>query len=514
VDPFDEFGLFWTPERPDLQRSGRLRFDHGSLGLRLSVMNAFEDEMEFYVKSQSHPGYEVVLGQLESGDLVTLTHAQITESKLRLGGGGNARIELIPRFLFRGVHLEAGESTEFSSLELRFEHLDAWAIQDRMPIRALAENEMQVSTAAPASPIGNAFGGVVSIDYFRREQTGTTRVAFERGSIVRFEPIDPVDMPKLLSTFCTPMQHLLTFAVGVPTHVTSIEVTRADIGTQYGEHWIPKSIKVAYQGWPAPTDSRSPVQMRFTLGDIGTRFEEILRNWEGFHQKHERSMVLLFALSLGLDLYLDSKFLFAVQALELFHRKEWPDGVLPEDEQKARVKSLTDLVDDDELRKWLTGKLAFSNEFTLKERLEQIIGYAGSEIRPALREKFSKVAKDTRNYLTHYNESLKSKAAHDEDMWVLANECASLLEFCMLRALGFDGPTTFQMSSQTPRFQDLLHRRGLLQSPMQVTVTPGVAAIAAAIDDGVPDADLGAVIAAAESARADTQGTGAPGSQG
>lgn len=53
VDSFDEFGLLWTPERPDLQRSGCLRFDHRSLGLGMSVLNPFDDAMEFYVKSQS-----------------------------------------------------------------------------------------------------------------------------------------------------------------------------------------------------------------------------------------------------------------------------------------------------------------------------------------------------------------------------------------------------------------------------------------------------------------------------
>jgi hypothetical protein len=75
---------------------------------------------------------------------------------------------------------------------------------------------------------------------------------------------------------------------------------------------------------------------------------------------------------------------------------------------------------------------------------------------------------DTRNYLTHFNPRLKEKAAEGEDLWILSHECVALLEFCMLRALGFDSATSLHLSAQTPTFQLLMKRKGTLASPMAV----------------------------------------------
>jgi len=71
---------------------------------------------------------------------------------------------------------------------------------------------------------------------------------------------------------------------------------------------------------------------------------------------------------------------------------------------------------------------------------------------------FSKVAADTRNYLTHYTPRLKDKATEGEDLYILGLEVIALLEFCLLRDLGFDSSTSLHLSSQTPVFLSLLHR--------------------------------------------------------
>jgi hypothetical protein len=61
-----------------------------------------------------------------------------------------------------------------------------------------------------------------------------------------------------------------------------------------------------------------------------------------------------------------------------------------------------------------------------------------------------------------YTPQLKSKAAQGEDLWILSEECIALLESSLLRDLGFDAATAFQLSAATRRFQLLLNKQGKL----------------------------------------------------
>ena len=116
--------------------------------------------------------------------------------------------------------------------------------------------------------------------------------------------------------------------------------------------------------------------------------------------------------------------------------------------------------------------MKFSNEPSLRKRLKTVLNYTGEEGARVVRTNFVAVATDTRNYLTHYDDSLKSRAAQGVDLDVLASETMALLELCFLRDLGFDSAAAWEHSAGTPLFQALLRRQARLTPPIVVTEMP------------------------------------------
>lgn len=83
-------------------------------------------------------------------------------------------------------------------------------------------------------------------------------------------------------------------------------------------------------------------------------------------------------------------------------------------------------------------KLNFSHELSLKERIEQLASSYTKAINPLAKDKedFAAKVKNTRNYYTHYNQSLKNKIAQRDELFRLTQILSFLLQSCLLSELG------------------------------------------------------------------------------
>ena len=112
---------------------------------------------------------------------------------------------------------------------------------------------------------------------------------------------------------------------------------------------------------------------------------------------------------------------------------------MPRDEQKIRIKEIVDNVPDCH-KDWLKNALAFSNEKSLKIRLEELLSESITIINPIIKDsaEFVKKVRDTRNYLTHYDKSGESKAAKGTELHWLTERLLILLKSCLLSELGIN----------------------------------------------------------------------------
>lgn len=181
--------------------------------------------------------------------------------------------------------------------------------------------------------------------------------------------------------------------------------------------------------------------MLFTLHDLPGGLDRALGTW------FERAEVLdpVYQLYLGTvynpNAFLEQRFLNLVQALEAYHRRAMPTTDLPEEEHERRKEEILSAVPDH--YQWLEGKLWYSNEPGLGKRLKDIIRKYPESAFPITgsnsdeRGKFVRKVVDTRNYRTHFDESLEGRTARGEELYRISEKVKRLMEMSLMGEIGF-----------------------------------------------------------------------------
>jgi hypothetical protein len=103
---------------------------------------------------------------------------------------------------------------------------------------------------------------------------------------------------------------------------------------------------------------------------------------------------------------LDRKALYYLQAAETFHRRRLGGCSLPETEHQKRLNEV--LAGAGSHRRWLEDKLQYSNELSLRKRLQELLRRVPPVTADLVKNKskFVQLALYTRNYLTHFDRRL------------------------------------------------------------------------------------------------------------
>ena len=143
------------------------------------------------------------------------------------------------------------------------------------------------------------------------------------------------------------------------------------------------------------------------------------------------------------QMFLAQRFLNLVQALEAYHRRTTTTLDLPEDEHEKRMEAILGAVPE-EYREWLEGKLQYSNELNLRKRIKHIFAEHPQTVDSVVgssskaKKIFVNKVIDTRNYRTHFDESLKDRAARGEELHRINDKLGHLMEMCLMAEIGFE----------------------------------------------------------------------------
>jgi len=251
---------------------------------------------------------------------------------------------------------------------------------------------------------------------------------------LQIEPKEELSFDDFSSQFIYPIKDFLTLATNIPNSLTSVCLYSSRALKE-----IP--IQAIFQ-----TEFRENIgknqEHLFSLEDIKSNFSLVMQKW--FNVVNELGMGSLcnlffsvFSVLYSKEMYAEHKFLNLVQAAELYHRLKKNNQVLSNNEHTDRLNSILNSIPEDH-KKWLKQKLEFSNEPTLKERLADLLDSTKEVIIPLIDDPKNWIAKikNTRNYYTHYNQSLKKKAAKGEELFWLTQELSFVLQTCLLIELG------------------------------------------------------------------------------
>jgi hypothetical protein len=461
MEPFEEPGTWWLPRREADSRSGTLRFAYGNDGLALSLTGSFEAPVADPMNTPLAT-YPIILGRTSSGRSITLEDSSTTRRQL-IGFGGDVLNEQISSArIFVEALLPEGSKSLCRRISMNFEHLSDWALPGKGfakfdPAEMLDDEHIErFEFSVPTPVIFNAFGASIAISYGFEQSHGAHEFSAKRPVRIIATFPQPVPFDKTYDEVVKPLQYFLTFACSAPAQLLDLQLT-VDEQDQVltDEVTIPTWIKAAHRGWRAPNDVASPCyQMLLPLRKCSERVEETLANWADVMKMGTNAIDLLASLSLGPPLYLETRFLLSVQAIEAYARRRFEDtSIEPGAHERRKAMIISGLPDDEELVNWVKELLHWSNEPTLAQRLRRVIEYCSPPAPGLLRDDFVKLTVRTRNWLTHYSEELREKAASGEDLYWLTEEVIVLMECLLLRDLGFDGVDVGKLLESTRRAQ-------------------------------------------------------------
>jgi hypothetical protein len=171
----------------------------------------------------------------------------------------------------------------------------------------------------------------------------------------------------------------------------------------------------------------------------------VITKWFEYHEQLDSVLNLYFAVLFNPSLYINHRFLFLAQALEVYHNTnpEFVGYVQPKADFRARRDRII-LAALPEEKEWLEGKLHYANQKTLAQRLAEILARNKTEAEQFISDfqRFADSVKNTRNYHTHFDEELKEKGKVTDDMAALVrlvSQIETLLGVCILKDLGITG---------------------------------------------------------------------------
>ncbi len=421
-------GEWWLPDNPTDVLSGTLRFDSGQPILEL--IGTFKSSDAF----QKGTVTDIILGSA-GGENITLH--QCLQTELHLNSSGKHLSLLSAVYAFFGVHFQTKEQIKFKGININFPHLTEWMGKLSNFDEQLGKGDFIIKYTRP-KPVEAVLnnGAKLTISTGANLSISLSEMSLKEETWVSTETEEELALDKCLKTVYY-LANFFSLATMKPIHPMVVEgKTEAN---RHGEYYSPVDICYNFINLAKPRKSLFPTDMLFSYADITDQVRIYLNNWFEKAELLEPVYSLYFGTLYNPRMYLHHRFLSQVQALESYHRRVMKNYEIPEEEHNKRLEEVFSTVSEKH-KKWVKRKLKkYSNEPDLGNRLREILGkhpeIAGRFIGDG--NSFIDTVVATRNYLTHYDQSLKQQAASGEELHHITRKLRLLMEACLLFELGF-----------------------------------------------------------------------------
>ncbi|MEG4058200.1 MULTISPECIES: ApeA N-terminal domain 1-containing protein [unclassified Microcoleus] len=440
-EEFKKSGYFWLPSAPQRQIPGTLIITDGG-NIELEVLGLFDEIIEGLNKAQNGK-YELerIIGHIEKHGLVTLDNCFYKNAKIVFNGISKSSFYVNQALL--GVAYDEKEIVSLNTFKFSVEGIDEWVGLTGIKV----ENQWEKRTASitysqPEDISLNLKNGMNLLITFSPTLLGypnTTEAKITQKTY--FKLVSEQERP--LNDFTSAaykITTLLGFAIDKTVCLDQVSVTSDAIRQDMGNNkTVPVSISVYYASQPY-TEIEPKIEwhrMLFRFGQIREDAERIVNNWFDAYEVIDPALDLYFSIKTGAYKYFEGKFLALAQGLETYHRRTSNEKLMDEAVFKELTENLIKQCPEKN-QKWLSGRLEYGNELNLRKRIKNIIepfkDFIGTKKQ---RKKLITTIVDTRNYLTHYNEALESKAASGRDLWLLCLKMEAIFQLHLLQVLGF-----------------------------------------------------------------------------
>ena len=434
-EPIKCSGYFWLPSCEEQEVTGYLSISDGG-EIELEIVGSLTDDF-----NDDEPGR--ILGHVEKYGYITLNDCVYTQRTTNFNGLSKATIVVHQAIL--GAIFDPDEELLFNALKFSVEGIDEWVhisgfsfTLPTNPKDRSASITYQCPDKITFSLCNNMELSILfnwSFSESPGKKAAITQKAYFRLSADEKKPLRDFTLAAYKITT------LLCFAIDQTVSIEDLEVTSKDIKYSL-EKTTPKPCKVYYQS--IPFLNKSPKinvrDMLFTYRQIEINAETLFNSWFQAYDDIKPALDLYFSVKNEAQTYLDGKFLALVQGLEAYHRKTSHRKSMSDAEYELLSQHLLSNCPSDKPKwcEWLTLRLKYGNEISLRNRITEIIKpyskYFGNKKK---RDYIINKIVDTRNYLSHWDDSLQQSAATSYELWPLFEATEALFQLQLLRILGF-----------------------------------------------------------------------------
>jgi hypothetical protein len=295
----------------------------------------------------------------------------------------------------------------------------------------------------PWSPIEVNVGNVATLkinsDFYTNPSSGHFEV--REGHYISMEFAQPVHAKIILNNYAERLRRLFSVLTGTPVAIESVrfEVPNSGENPDKSELFRRNEAVTEVQRDLTATRMTAPYK------DLTEGLPAVIAKWFEYHEQLDSVLNLYFAVLFNPSLYINHRFLFLAQALEIYHGSHtgFVGYVQRKEDFRERRKRIIQAAPQEE-KEWLEEKLHYANQKTLAQRLVEILAKNKAEADQFIGDLqgFAAAVKNTRNYHTHFDEELKNKGRVTDDMEALVrlvSQMETLLGVCILKDLGVTG---------------------------------------------------------------------------
>jgi len=414
LEPFETLGTWWIPGSDD-RYTGTLRYDPQRSILELEIIGEL-------VPLQSGPiGFQeikIINGVTVGRQLITLYNNLY--HLVSIGAPGHMINRAIPQFVFIGYIFESDEQIVFNKLDYIPNHAEVFLGETCIkPEFSIDDNQISSYSLfyVQPEPIKFEFGGYGIKTILRATSLPTSG--------------NPIIIP-IEGNFSIESSQDIKHTVFLDEAVSSLhtflelindgrlEFKRISLAVISNDEGRTTMVDLLWDQGLAYPLSKIPIQhsLMFTVYGIKDEIQTIMRKWHETRKKFKPAHNLFFTvLRMRKELTVENCFLNLCHVLEAYHRIKNNDTYMPPAEYSNILDDIVKTVPDKH-KKHIKQRLLYGNELGLRGRLKQIYDILPGKIQDRIGKKknFCEKVVNTRNYLTHYDESIKESALSTEEM--------------------------------------------------------------------------------------------------
>ncbi len=461
-DSFSHDGLWWLPANPDDRLTGTLTFDQAE-GARLQVLGLFGGLSAF---DQGDGEAKTIHGLTKNGREVTLLGCISVNRQFNAPGIMSEKYHA--HYALIGHHFVDGQEEIFDKCYFRFARLEEW-------LNASPFNESWTFDPVKLSlcvdkGVSEHISDVLDFKLGKSsnfsKNSDSTDYHVKVISMLHCEASGPKTVSWHITT-ASRLQELGSLCAGHYLPLTHMKVV-LDKSFGLSKSGRLKDVDIFMQvQHPQSKSKPNHVIPLFSLNELVSANNEALSNWLRQYGTLSPAIDLFFAITGDKSMFLSVRFLLAIQALEVFHRRTATGLIMSKVDYKLLRKRLVEQIPSDtpqEMKDKLVGSYAFANEWSLMQRLSAVISEIENDLGESVegfKEPFARSVVDTRNYNTHFSSNLERKALDGADMYWATQRMILLLTCLFLKKIGVS-PRAFRGAlGRHNEFEMLFDRAGL-----------------------------------------------------